>query len=122
MWSASCPVPLRIETAREAFLKNTALLDGQEFLAKFPELKTKLGDCADLTYTQWEAFLAMHFKVPLFVYATPDANTTQATHLQRLRDARKFAETVRSDEQVRGEIDLLGKVLADLRHISAADC
>ncbi len=99
------------ETARKAFLANSKLLGGKKFLADHPKLQKELGDCADLTYTQWEAFLAVHYGVQLFVYATEDAKTTQATHLQRLVSVRKFEETFRSD------VDLLGKLIGDLRRI-----
>jgi hypothetical protein len=40
------------------------------FLEHHPDLRAALGDCSDLTYTQWEAFLALHYCIPLFVYAT----------------------------------------------------
>ena len=53
------------------------------------ELQERLGDFSDLTYTQWEAFLALHHKVPLFVYRTADAEqaAAQQEHLQRLAPA-----------------------------------
>jgi hypothetical protein len=57
------------------------------FLANHPELRADLGDCFSLTYTQWEAILALHHGVRLFVYATEKVQDSQATHLQRLRRA-----------------------------------
>src|SRR5207302_1050019 len=61
-----------------------------DFLAGQPDLRKALGDCSDLTYTQWEAFLALHYGVPLFVYATAEGVRAQAAHLARLRQARKY--------------------------------
>ena len=46
------------------------------FLANHPDLRAALGDFSDLTYTQWEAFIALHHGVPLFVYATEKGDHT----------------------------------------------
>lgn len=88
-----------------AFLKNKS-----EFLSAHPELCGKLGDYSDLTYTQWEAFLALHHGVPLFVYKTPEAanQAGQKAHLDRLELGRRYAEVFTSKD------DLLGKLIGDL--------
>jgi len=98
-------------TARIRMLANTALLGGKSFLATSPALANELGDCSDLTYTQWEAFLALHYDVDLFIYADPTGNEANTPHLNRLRIARKFPESFASD------VDLLGRLVGDLRTI-----
>jgi tetratricopeptide (TPR) repeat protein len=84
-----------------------------EFLENYPDLRAALGDCADLTYTQWEAFLALHYGKPLFVYAT-DRAAAQQSQLDRLRSARKFAAPIRNDS------DLLGQLIGDIHSIIAS--
>jgi hypothetical protein len=86
------------------------------FLANHPEARAALGDCSDLTYTQWEAFLALHHGVPLFVYATDKGEQAQAAHLQRLRLARRYP----GDKRIREPADLLGQLIGDLRYIIPA--
>ena len=98
-------------TARAALLANNELLGGRPFLADLPKLQEQLGDCSDLTYTQWEAFLALHYKVQLFVYEISDAEGVNQIHLDRLRVARRYAEPFNDDW------DLQGKILADLQKI-----
>ncbi|TWU02200.1 tetratricopeptide repeat protein [Stieleria varia] len=105
------PGSIASESARKAFLANSTLLGGKEFLADYPELQKTLGDCSDLTYTQWEAFLSIHYSVPLFIYATDDAGKTQPSHIERLKSAGKHAESFHSD------VDLFGKLIGDLRSI-----
>jgi hypothetical protein len=82
------------------------------FLEKYPDLH--LGDGSGLSYTQWEAYLALHHGVNLFVYATEDAATGQKAHLERLRSvgrySSRFADTA----------DLLGQLIGDLRKIIPA--
>ena len=86
------------------------------FLQNHPELLAELQktNFADLTYTQWEAFIALHHNVPLFVYATEGAAKSQATHLDRLRMARKFAS------MITGETDLFGQLIGDIHSIIAS--
>ncbi len=60
------------------------------FLGKYPELRAALGDFSDLTYTQWEAFQALHYGVGLFLYVTPAGAAAQREHLSRLRLARRY--------------------------------
>ncbi|MEQ1829077.1 MAG: hypothetical protein ABL921_24150 [Pirellula sp.] len=81
------------------------------FLKSRPELRDALGHFSDLTYTQWEAFIALHHEIPLFVYSTEDAATNQKVHLERLRIGRRHAESFRTAEE------LLGKLIGDLRAI-----
>ena len=60
------------------------------FLADDPEARAALGDFSDLTYTQWEAFLALHYGADLFVYATEKGAKVGEAHLKRLQLAGKF--------------------------------
>jgi hypothetical protein len=85
-----------------------------DFLKQHPNLRAQLGDFSGLTYTQWEAFLAWHYGVKLFVYATDAAAATQCEHLDRLRSVGRHPEPIRSD------VDLLGKLIGDLRTIIPA--
>jgi hypothetical protein len=88
----------------------------QAFLAGHPELKADLGDFGGVSYTQWEASLALHFGVPLFVYATKNGDATQATHLKRLRLGRRYP----GDQRVTVPADLLGQLIGDIHTIIAA--
>ena len=70
------------------------------FLAKHPELRDELkgekGDFPGISYTQWEAFIALHHGIPLLVYSNIDTDTNphpQQEHLKRLKLARKYAES-----------------------------
>jgi len=84
------------------------------FLVKEPILRQELGDFSNLTYTQWEAWIALHHNIPLFVYATNYATNTEAqkTHLERLKKlARRFAEGFSSQSE------LFGKLIGDLHKI-----
>ncbi len=101
------------------------LLDGipaGQFLSRFDDLRQQLGDFSGLTYTQWEAMLALHHGVPMLVYAPADARDpgtrtvldtfAQKAHHDRLRLARKYAEFCRD------EAEFVGKILADVhRHL-----
>ena len=82
------------------------------FLAKYPDLRAALGDFGDLTYTQWEAFQALHYGVRLFLYVTPAGAAAQREHLDRLRLARRYP-----GEPFATERDLYGQLLGDLRTI-----
>jgi hypothetical protein len=81
------------------------------FLAKLPDLRAQLGDCSDLTFTQWEAFIALHHGVPLFVYANDKAVPNQEKHLKRLESVSRFASPLN------GEADLFSQLIGDLRNI-----
>ena len=72
-----------------------------------------LEDITSISYTQWEAVLAVHHGKNLYVYATEPGKTAQAPHLERLRagSVARFATDIADRE------DLIGKVLADLREI-----
>jgi hypothetical protein len=82
------------------------------FLKKYPDLH--LGDGSGISYTQWEAFLALHHGVNLFVYATEDAATGQKDHLDRLKSVGRYPS------QFAGTADLLGQLIGDLRKIIPA--
>lgn len=85
------------------------------FLEEEPELRAALGDFSGLSYTQWEAYLAVHHRVPLFVYAAlaADAEAGQQLHVNRLKLVGRYPEVFASRE------DLLGKLIGDLRNIVA---
>jgi tetratricopeptide (TPR) repeat protein len=85
-----------------------------KFLENYPDLRAELGDCSGLTYTQWEAFLALHHGVSLFVYATDDAATGQEVHLDRLRSVSRYPS------RFADAADLLGQLIGDLRRIIPA--
>ena len=93
------------------------------FLAKVPnfleshlELKSELGNCNGITHTQWEAYLALHYGIPLFVYSTAKGDQTQATHLERLRLGRRFP----GEKRIAGTADLLGQLIGDIHSIIAS--
>ncbi len=92
-------------------------------LANQPELRAALGDLSGITYTQWEALLALHFGIPLLVFVPADAmqankvspSFAQKDHLSRLLLARKHP--VPCD----GELDFLTKIPAAIyRHFGVS--
>jgi tetratricopeptide (TPR) repeat protein len=96
-------------------------IPADRFLIRSPDLRRQLGDFSGITYTQWEAFLALHHGVPFFLYAPADACEpgdkklknafAQKTHLERLLLVRKFPSYCSDDA------DFVGKILADVhRH------
>ena len=96
-----------------------ANIPADQFLPKHPELRAALGDLSGITYTQWEAFLALHYGIPLFVYAPADAFASgkpldtfaQKTHLANLLLARKYPEPCD------GDVEFLSKLPSDVyRH------
>ena len=89
------------------------LKDEPNFLDKHPELRAALGDCSGLSYTQWEAFIALHHGIPLLVYATDNASAQQ-THLDRLKSVGRHASVIKSDT------DLLGQLIGDLHSVLPA--
>jgi len=86
------------------------------FLSQHAELHAGLGDFSDLTYTQWEAFIALHHDIPLFVYATAQADHGQTKHLQRLQTASKYPGAKR----IQDPADLFAQLVGDLRYILPA--
>ncbi len=86
------------------------LKDEPDFLAKFPELRAALGDCSNISYTQWEAFIALHYGIHLLVYAT-DKSSAQQAHLDRLRLCGRYAS------EISDHTDLLGQLIGDLHQI-----
>ena len=71
-----------------------ALLEREpEFLSGKPEIKAELvesiGGGGRPTYTQWEAYLALHFDLPLFVFLSDEfvegTDTSQGRHFERLK-------------------------------------
>jgi hypothetical protein len=99
------------EKAVAAYLKAVP-----DFLQSQPELKTALGDFSGITYTQWEAYIALHHNVPLFIYATDDGMTAQSEHLRRLRLARKYP----GEKHITDPADLFGQLLGDIHTIVAS--
>jgi tetratricopeptide (TPR) repeat protein len=86
------------------------------FLASHPELRAELGDFRGVTYTQWEAYLALHYGVPLFVYVSEKGEQAQATHLNRLRLGRKYP----GDERIADPAHLFGQLIGDIHTIIAS--
>ena len=84
------------------------------FLANYPALRAALGDFSGISYTQWEAFLALHHGKKLFVYDTDDAATGQKVHLDRLLSVSRFPT------RFAVAADLLGRLIGDLRKIIPA--
>jgi tetratricopeptide (TPR) repeat protein len=96
------------EKAVAAYLKAVP-----DLLQNQPDLKASLGDFSGITYTQWEAYIALHHEVPLFIYATDAGLTSQAEHLNRLRLARKYP----GEKRITDPADLFGQLIGDLREI-----
>jgi hypothetical protein len=84
-----------------------------DFLAAHPALRDALGDFSGISYTQWEAFIALHHGIPLLVYATDQA-AAQQPHLDRLVLGRRYATGIKDDT------DLLGQLIGDLHDILPA--
>lgn len=89
---------------------------GRTFLDKQPELLAEFGAGTGISLSQFEAYMALHHRVPLFVYATPDAASGQQAHLNRLLKVhpRKHASPFTD------AADLLGQLIGDLRDIISA--
>lgn len=81
-----------------------------DVLAEHQQLRETLGDFADLTYTQWEAFIAIHYHRPLRLYHLPNA---QPNHLARL----KLGLPQRYGSEFQDATDLFGQLIGDLREI-----
>jgi tetratricopeptide (TPR) repeat protein len=84
------------------------------FLTDHPELKTALGNFQGITYTQWEAYLALHYSKPLFVYSTAKGDEAQSKHLERLRLCGRYAARIATPA------DLLGQLIGDIHGIIAS--
>jgi len=84
-----------------------------KLLANQPALRASLGDFSSITYTQWEAYIAIHLDMPLFVYAdATQASPThpQRAHIDRLKEMGRYSDTFHDHSQ------LYRLVLADLMH------
>lgn len=86
-----------------------------DFLLMHAGIRATLGDCVDLTYTQWEAYIALHHGVPLFVYVTAEGASDQPRHLERLRRAGCYDGAI-----IREPDDVLTQVTSDLHEIVPA--
>lgn len=104
--TGKCPDPDDLIELMDRFSQEQSPLLGNES-------HIRITDLTAVTYTQWEALLAIHYGKPLFVYATREGQTTQAEHLARL----KLAKNARFHDDIVDREDLIGKVLADLRQI-----
>ncbi|MEO5916545.1 MAG: FxSxx-COOH system tetratricopeptide repeat protein [Luteolibacter sp.] len=65
-----------------------------KLLAHQPILRTALGDFSTITYTQWEAYIAIHLGMPLLVYADASyasPHHPQRAHLDRLQEMGRYA-------------------------------
>lgn len=80
------------------------------FLDGHPELRDALGDFSGITYTQWEAYIALHYGVRLRIYASEQAVNAQSRHLERLRITRKYPGL----RLIKEPADLLGQLIGDL--------
>jgi tetratricopeptide (TPR) repeat protein len=89
---------------------------GRTFLDKQPELLADFGDGSGISLTQFEAYMALHHRVPLFVYATPEAASGQQAHLNRLLKGRPRKHASPFSDAA----DLLGQLIGDLRDIIPA--
>jgi tetratricopeptide (TPR) repeat protein len=97
-----------------------------ELLARRPDLKTRLPPLgaaldagAKISYTQWEAWLAIYFRKDLVIaapeqgfvrdpkIATKDSEEAQAAHLKRLREIGRYAEVRFTDKN-----DLVAQIFA----------
>jgi hypothetical protein len=86
---------------------------GRRFLNKQPELLAEFGDGSGVSLTQFEAYMALHYGVPLFVYKTSDAEATQGEHLRRLEKGhpQPYASLFNDDAE------LFGQLIGDLHEI-----
>ena len=85
---------------------------GAAFLQHLPQLREALGDLSDLSYTEFEAFAALHHALPLFVYThhdPKDPNHPQRRHLDRLEIAGRYATLYQREDELADQIQ------ADLR-------
>ena len=80
------------------------------FLSQHPDLRAALGDFSGISYTQWEALIALHHGIALLVYATDKAAAQQA-HLDLLQLGRRHATPIADDT------DLYGQLIGDLHVI-----
>jgi pentatricopeptide repeat protein len=128
-----CPLLVHIVGHNPGFVAAPAavadLLDeipSEKFLVGLPSLRSALGDLSGITYTQWEAFLALHLGVEVLLYAPSDVceagtktlkgDFAQKQHLDRLSIARKRPDFCAN------EGDFIGNILADVyRHFGIPD-
>ena len=79
----------------------------EQFLAQLPKARALLGDCAQLTYFQWEPWLALHRNIPVLVYAVAGhahADFAQRDHLDALYMARCHSDVLQDSERRCGQI------------------
>jgi tetratricopeptide (TPR) repeat protein len=115
---ALCSVVIHLVGAKAGAIADPAavaqyLKAEPNFLSQHPQLRADLGDCSDISYTQWEAFIALHHGIKLLVYATDQA-AAQQPHLDRLVLGRRYATPIKDDT------DLLGQLIGDLHDILPA--
>lgn len=115
---ALCSVVIQLVGAKAGAIADPAavaqyLKAEPDFLRGHPELRTALGDFSGISYTQWEAFIALHHGIKLLVYATDQA-VAQQTHLDRLLLGRRYATPIKDDTV------LLGQLIGDLHDILPA--
>jgi hypothetical protein len=85
--------------------------DRATFLRHLPEARVLLGDCSQLTYFQWEPWLALHRQIDVLVYGIDGHQADdfpQRRHLDALYQARRHADALK-DEATRG-----GQIVADV--------
>jgi Pentatricopeptide repeat domain len=54
----------------------------EEFLGAYPDLRRSLGDFSGITYTQWEALLALHHGVELMLYVPASARVEESSRIK----------------------------------------
>jgi tetratricopeptide (TPR) repeat protein len=78
-----------------------------QFLQRFPRASKSLGNCACLTYFQWEPWLALNRVIPVLVYGAEnhaDPEFPQRAHLDSLHQARCQADALWSAGRDCGQI------------------
>ena len=109
--SGSCPSNKSIK-----LLASHLEAAGRPILKDLPELEKALMNpkiISSLTYTQWEAILAYHHDIPLFVYATSKGKMLQESYLNLLElgPIARYASIGGSPE------DFVAKVVSDFRYV-----
>ncbi|MDB6138810.1 MAG: Formylglycine-rating enzyme required for sulfatase, contains domain [Verrucomicrobiaceae bacterium] len=85
--AGECATPLEVD----AFLAARP-----SFLARYPAIRKELGKCHALSYTQWEAYMALDHDVPVYVYS-PDEDFRERQPGFTASDADRLSQTAHYD-------------------------
>jgi hypothetical protein len=90
------------------------------FLERLPALRNSLGSFDGISYIQWEAFIALHHRVPLFVYKSMARGNVAgdvgiSRHVEYLHLASRYPDPFES------LADLLGRLIGDLHRVLTSD-